>query len=89
MKLQVFFGNCFSFVQLVAKSQLTPHSCKMRVSGSLLSLLLFAAGAVQAASSWSFDQGTISVSSKKNADGVKEKCASLSPAKCLLQPIDC
>lgn len=48
----------------------------MWVSGPLVStLLLLAVGAAQAASSWSFDDATISVSSKKGGDGLKEKCA--------------
>lgn len=36
----------------------------MRIAG-LSSLLLVAAGAAQAASSWSFDSGSISLSNKK------------------------
>lgn len=52
----------------------------MRFSGSLVStLLLAAAGAVQAASSWGFDEGSISVTSKKGPDGIKEKLSQKSP----------
>lgn len=52
----------------------------MRCSGSLVSsLLLLAAGAAQAASSWSFNDGTISVTSKKGADGIKEKLNAKTP----------
>lgn len=43
----------------------------MRVVG-LSSLLLLAAGAVQAASSWSFDDGAVSISSKKGGEADKE-----------------
>lgn len=47
----------------------------MRLSPSLLSsLLLLAAGTAQAASSWAFDDGSISVTSKTaGEDGLKEK----------------
>lgn len=45
----------------------------MRFTG-ISSLVLLAAGAVQAASSWSFDDGSVSISSKKAAgEATKEK----------------
>lgn len=45
----------------------------MRFTG-ISSLVLLAAGAVQAASSWSFDEGSVSISSKKAAgEATKEK----------------
>lgn len=50
-----------------------PHSQldKMHVIG-ISSLLLLAAGAVQAASSWSFDDGAVSISNKKGGEADKE-----------------
>lgn len=45
---------------------------KMRFSG-ISSLLLVAAGAVQAASSWSFDDGSVSTSSKKGGEAPKAR----------------
>lgn len=51
----------------------------MRLTG-ISSLILLAAGAVQAASSWSFDDGSVSVSSKKAAgEATKEKFGPKSP----------
>ena len=48
----------------------------MRFSQPLASaLLLAAAGIAQAASSWSFDEGSLTVVAKKASEGVKEKCA--------------
>ncbi|CAN8101314.1 unnamed protein product [Discula destructiva] len=55
----------------------------MRVSG-LSSLLLLAAGAVQAASSWSFDDGAVSISSKKGGEATRE---SFGPSKPLTDPV--
>ena len=50
----------------------------MHFSKSLLSAaLLLAAGIAEAASSWSFDEGTVAVVSKKGGDGLKEKSAAL------------
>jgi oligosaccharyltransferase complex subunit delta (ribophorin II) len=37
------------------------------------SLLLLAAGAAQAASSWGFDEGSITVGAKKSDGAIKEK----------------
>lgn len=46
----------------------------MHFSKSLLSaVLLVAAGVAEAASSWSFDEATVAVVSKKAGDGLKEK----------------
>jgi hypothetical protein len=56
-------------------TQNTKHAAfTMRATTQLLStLLLLAAGAAQAASSWSFDDGSISVVSKKDGDGAAQK----------------
>jgi oligosaccharyltransferase complex subunit delta (ribophorin II) len=35
--------------------------------------MLVVAGVAQAASSWSFDEASLSIAAKKGADGVKEK----------------
>ncbi|KAK0657462.1 Oligosaccharyltransferase subunit Ribophorin II-domain-containing protein [Cercophora newfieldiana] len=52
----------------------------MRFSQPLASaLLLAAAGVAQAASSWSFDDGSLSIAAKKGAEGVKEKLNAKSP----------
>jgi oligosaccharyltransferase complex subunit delta (ribophorin II) len=45
----------------------------MRFLHSLVPSLLLAAGAAQAASSWGFDEGTITVGAKKSDGAVKEK----------------
>lgn len=46
----------------------------MRLSPSVSSvLLLVSASIAQAASSWSFDEGLVSIAARKGADGVKEK----------------
>lgn len=44
----------------------------MRFTG-FSSLLLLAAGAVQATSSWTFDAGSVSVSSKKGGEADKNR----------------
>lgn len=44
----------------------------MRFTG-ISSLLLLAAGAVQAASSWSFDDGSVSISTKKGGEADKNR----------------
>ncbi|KAB5549999.1 Dolichyl-diphosphooligosaccharide--protein glycosyltransferase subunit Swp1 [Coniochaeta sp. 2T2.1] len=52
----------------------------MHFSKSVLSAaLLLAAGVAEAASSWSFDEGTVSVVSKKAGDGLKEKLNAKKP----------
>ncbi|KAJ9151854.1 Dolichyl-diphosphooligosaccharide--protein glycosyltransferase subunit 2 [Pleurostoma richardsiae] len=52
----------------------------MRLSVSLLSpLILLAAGAAQAASSWGFDDGSVAVTSKKGGEAVTEKFTQKSP----------
>ncbi|KAJ4394031.1 hypothetical protein N0V93_003248 [Gnomoniopsis smithogilvyi] len=55
----------------------------MRVTG-ISSLLLLAAGAVQAASSWSFDDGAVSISNKKGGEADKQ---TFGPTKPLTAPI--
>ena len=60
----------------IAKSHTADTTATMRFLHSLVpSLLFLAAGAAQAASSWSFEDGTVSVTSKKAGagGGVKEK----------------
>ena len=48
----------------------------MRLTHSLASaLLLFSAGVAQAASTWGFDEGSVSVVAKKAGGTVKEKYA--------------
>jgi oligosaccharyltransferase complex subunit delta (ribophorin II) len=50
----------------------------MRISQSITpALLLFAAGAAQAASAWGFDDGSVSVVAKKAGETAKEKYAIL------------
>lgn len=51
-----------------------PHTtpANMRFTG-FSSLLLLAAGAVQATSSWTFDAGSVSVSSKKGGEADKNR----------------
>lgn len=44
----------------------------MRFTG-ISSLLLLAAGAVQATSSWSFDDGSVSISTKKGGEADKNR----------------
>ncbi|KAK0631873.1 Oligosaccharyltransferase subunit Ribophorin II-domain-containing protein [Immersiella caudata] len=52
----------------------------MRFSQPIASaLLLAAAGVAQAASSWSFDEASLSIAAKKGADGVKEKLNAKNP----------
>ena len=55
---------------LCLRNELLTTSRKMRFTRALL---LLAAGAVQAASSWSFDDASVSVAAKKGSDAVKEK----------------
>jgi oligosaccharyltransferase complex subunit delta (ribophorin II) len=58
---------------LTAKQHNSKSAATMRFSKSLFSaILLLAAGAAEAASSWSFDDATVAVS-KKAGDGLKEK----------------
>jgi len=46
----------------------------MRLSQSVSSVLFLATASIaQAASSWSFDEGLVSIAARKGADGVKEK----------------
>lgn len=46
----------------------------MRLTQSFApALLLLAAGVTQAASAWSFDEGSLSVVAKKSGDSIKEK----------------
>jgi oligosaccharyltransferase complex subunit delta (ribophorin II) len=45
----------------------------MRVSQFFTTALLVAAGVAEAASSWTFDDASVSVVSKKASDGSKEK----------------
>lgn len=47
----------------------------MRFTQSFAPALLVLAGVAQAASSWGFDDGTLSVVAKKGGAGVKEKYA--------------
>jgi hypothetical protein len=60
---------------VVATSTATQRvTATMYFSKSLLSAaLLLTAGIAEAASSWSFDEGTVTVVSKKAGDGLKEK----------------
>ncbi|KAL2270863.1 hypothetical protein VTJ83DRAFT_234 [Remersonia thermophila] len=52
----------------------------MRLTRSIASaLLLFSAGVAQAASAWSFDDGSLQVVAKKSGDNVKEKLNSKTP----------
>lgn len=51
----------------------------MRLSTSISSLLLLAAGAAQAASSWSFDDGSITVTAKGSDSKVEEKLHAKAP----------
>ncbi|KAK4462097.1 Dolichyl-diphosphooligosaccharide--protein glycosyltransferase subunit Swp1 [Cladorrhinum samala] len=51
----------------------------MRFTQSFAPALLVLAGVAQAASSWGFDDGTLSVVAKKGGAGVKEKITSKSP----------
>lgn len=63
----------------------------MRLTHSFIpSLLLLAAGAAQAASSWGFDDGSVAVTSKK-AEGVrfKEKYAASTFPSALLLSSEC
>lgn len=61
----------------LAASQTKHHhhtTAKMRLSQSVSSVLLLATASIaQAASSWSFDEGLVSIAARKGADGVKEK----------------
>jgi oligosaccharyltransferase complex subunit delta (ribophorin II) len=48
----------------------------MRISQSIApALLLFAAGAAQAASAWGFDDGSVAVVAKKAGETAKQKYA--------------
>ncbi|KAK4191850.1 Dolichyl-diphosphooligosaccharide--protein glycosyltransferase subunit Swp1 [Podospora australis] len=51
----------------------------MRFSQSIAPALLFLSGVAQAASSWGFDEGRISVVAKKGGAGVKEKINARTP----------
>ncbi|KAK1834861.1 Dolichyl-diphosphooligosaccharide--protein glycosyltransferase subunit 2 [Podospora conica] len=52
----------------------------MRLSQSVSSVFLLATASIaQATSSWSFDEGLVSIAAKKGADGVKEKINAKTP----------
>jgi len=78
---QVFIGSLVDFISLVvfgvgciANQAQPPHTTKMRLSQSVSSVLFLATASIaQAASSWSFDEGLVSIAARKGADGVKEK----------------
>lgn len=58
-----------------------PHNNRMRFSQSVASALLLAvAGIAQAASSWSFEDASLSIAARKGSEGVREKYAFLEGA---------
>ena len=77
LQRKVFFWRLLQLRQPPTQLQFRPNPPKMRLPRSFVpSLLLLAAGAAQAASSWSFDDASLTVTSKKNPEGgVKEKYA--------------
>lgn len=69
----MFFGRRSIIAIIAVNSCAKRYTFAMRVTQFFTTALLVAAGVAEAASSWTFDDASVSVVSKKASDGSKAK----------------